>query len=126
MASSRKIITVNNCAALKKELSGLNLKDSIYILFSGSPNNKGDSWCPDCVKAYPVVNKGFEKSPTKSTLIYCLVGDKLSWRDPNNEFRTDPQFFVKRVPTLLKFGSPKRLEEEKCCKDDLVEMIFEE
>ncbi|GFN96619.1 thioredoxin domain-containing protein 17-like, partial [Plakobranchus ocellatus] len=48
------------------------------------------------------------------------------WKDQNNEFRKDPKLFIKCVPTLLRFGSPQRLEEDQCCKDDLVQMMFED
>lgn len=43
-----KTITVDGYEALNntlKEQSG-----KVYVLFSGSPNADGVSWCPDCVK----------------------------------------------------------------------------
>ncbi|CAL1537049.1 unnamed protein product [Lymnaea stagnalis] len=117
-------ITVEGYEALKKALT--EVQGPVFILFSGSPDDSGVSWCPDCVKADPVIERNLDRAPEDSTLIHCLVGDRTFWKDPNNEFRKDPQFLVKCVPTLLKFGSPQKLEEEQCCKDDLIRMLFEE
>lgn len=36
--------------ALLAEISKLDQNLPIYILFCGSKNEKGESWCPDCVK----------------------------------------------------------------------------
>ena len=30
----------------------------IFVMFSGSKDSNGSSWCPDCVEAEPVVNVG--------------------------------------------------------------------
>lgn len=99
---------------------------TIFILFSGSLDQNGVSWCPDCAKADPVIERNMDKAPEDSTFIHCHVGPREYWKDPNNEFRIDPKFFVKCVPTLLKLGSQQRLQEEQCCKDDLVQMLFQE
>ncbi|KAI8783255.1 thioredoxin domain-containing protein 17 [Biomphalaria glabrata] len=119
-----RTISVHGYEALTKALSGI--QGSVYILFSGSQDEYGVSWCPDCVKAEPVINKNLEKAPSDATFIHCHVGDRNYWKKQDNEFRKDPKFLVKCVPTLLKFGSPQRLEEEQLFKDDLIQMMFEE
>ncbi|XP_072163897.1 thioredoxin domain-containing protein 17-like [Diadema setosum] len=97
-----------------------------YILFCGSKNSDGASWCPDCVTAEPVVMKCLEAAPENAVFIYCSVGDRASWKDPNNSYRTHPKLLLKGVPTLLQWNTPKKLVEEECAKEDLVSLFFEE
>ncbi|XP_068249647.1 thioredoxin domain-containing protein 17-like [Palaemon carinicauda] len=98
----------------------------IFVLFSGSKDASGKSWCPDCVVAEPVVKGALEKAPENAVFIYVGVGAREFWKDRNNVFRTDARTKLQSVPTLLKFGTSKRLEEEECANSDVVEMLFEE
>ncbi|KAK3770138.1 hypothetical protein RRG08_007049 [Elysia crispata] len=99
---------------------------TVFVLFSGSLDDTGVSWCPDCVKADPVIERNVDKAPEDSVFVHCHVGPRDYWKDQSNEFRKDPQLYLKCVPTLLRVGKPHRLEEEQCCSDDLVQMMFEE
>ncbi|XP_031412350.1 thioredoxin domain-containing protein 17 [Meleagris gallopavo] len=74
--------------------------------------------------AEPVVRKELHNMPDESVFIYCLVGDRAYWKDPNNEFRKNLK--LTGVPTLLKYGTPQKLVEEECFKADLVRMLFTE
>jgi Eukaryotic protein of unknown function (DUF953) len=47
-----------------------------------------------------------------------------SWRDLNCPFRKDPRTHLVFLPTLLRWKSPQRLDGEKACQPDLVEMLF--
>ncbi|XP_065708871.2 thioredoxin domain-containing protein 17 [Patagioenas fasciata] len=96
----------------------------IFALFCGDKDAEGRSWCPDCVTAEPVVRKELHNMPDESVFIYCLVGDRAYWKDPNNEFRKNLK--LTGVPTLLKYGTPQKLVEEECFKADLVRMLFTE
>lgn len=98
----------------------------IFVLFSGTKDAQGKSWCPDCVVAEPVVKGALEKAPDDAVFIYVGVGGRDFWKDKNNVFRTDSRTKLKCVPTLMKFGGPQRLEEEQCAKADVVEMLFED
>ncbi|XP_071533946.1 thioredoxin domain-containing protein 17-like [Panulirus ornatus] len=98
----------------------------IFVLFSGSKDAQGKSWCPDCVTAEPVVKGALDKAPGDAVFIYVGVGGRNFWKDPKCVFRTDPRTKLRSVPTLMKFGSPQRLEEEQCAKADVVEMLFED
>ncbi|KAK8727389.1 hypothetical protein OTU49_017479 [Cherax quadricarinatus] len=104
-------------------------KDSdnpIYVLFSGSKDSRGKSWCPDCVVAEPVVKGALEKAPEDAVFVYVGVGSRDFWKDKNCVFRTDARTKLKCVPTLMKYGGPQRLEEEQCANVDLVHMLFED
>ncbi|NWY24062.1 TXD17 protein, partial [Pheucticus melanocephalus] len=96
----------------------------IFALFCGDKDAEGRSWCPDCVTAEPIVRKELHNLPDASVFIYCLVGDRAYWKDPNNEFRRNLK--LTGVPTLLKYGTPQKLVEEECFKSELVRMLFTE
>lgn len=58
--------TVNECAG-----------KSIICLFTGSKDEKGQSWCPDCNVAEPVIDKVINNySPDTHVLITVVVGDR--------------------------------------------------
>ncbi|GFR80430.1 thioredoxin domain-containing protein 17-like [Elysia marginata] len=99
---------------------------TVFVHFSGSLDENGVNWCPDCVKADPVIARNVDKAPEDSIFIHCHVGPKAYWKDQNNDFRQDPKFYLRCVPTLLRIGSPQRLQEDQCCSDDLVQMMLEE
>ncbi|XP_061417806.1 thioredoxin domain-containing protein 17 [Lethenteron reissneri] len=97
----------------------------IFVLFSGSKDaGSGQSWCPDCVAAEPVVRGALNTLPEGAVFIYCEVGDRTYWKNKDNEFRKQLQLTA--VPTLLKYGSPQKLVEEECLKPELVSMLFSE
>ena len=47
------------------------------------------------------------------------------WRD-QNQFRTDHKLKLKRIPTLLLYGTQQRLEEKQLAKQPLVNLFFED
>ncbi|XP_002748358.1 thioredoxin domain-containing protein 17 [Callithrix jacchus] len=97
---------------------------TIFAYFTGSKDAGGKSWCPDCVQAEPVVREGLKHVSEGCVFIYCQVGDKPYWKDPNNDFRKNLK--VTAVPTLLKYGTPQKLVESECLQANLVEMLFSE
>ncbi|XP_056416742.1 thioredoxin domain-containing protein 17 [Hyla sarda] len=96
----------------------------VVALFCGDKTEEGVSWCPDCVKAEPVVRKELTHLPEGAVFIYCQVGERAYWKDPNNEFKRILK--LTGVPTLLKVGTPQKLTEDECLKSDLIEMLFSE
>ena len=108
-----------------EELKSTN-KTIIGMFSGGKDENTGKSWCPDCVVAQPVVDEALQKASSDTIYIYCSVGGRDFWKDKSNVFRTDSRLRLKSVPTLIKFGTPQRLEEAQCASKDLVEMLFEE
>ena len=100
---------------------------TIIAMFSGGKDEStGKSWCPDCVVAQPIVDCAVEKLSDDFIYIYCSVGGRDFWKDKSNVFRTDPRFRLKSVPTLIKIGTPQRLEEAQCADSSLVQMLLEE
>ncbi|XP_071994321.1 thioredoxin domain-containing protein 17 [Engystomops pustulosus] len=94
----------------------------LYALFCGDKDEQGVSWCPDCVRAEPIVRKALPHLPEGSVFIYCQVGERTYWKDSKNEFKRILK--LTGVPTLLKVGSPQKLTEDECLKSDLIEMLF--
>ena len=87
----------------------------------------GESWCPDCVVARPVVEGAIDSSGRDDLVyLYVGVGQREFWKDPKCVFRTDQRTKLTSVPTLVKWGTQQRLVEEQCAKRDLVDMILEE
>jgi len=98
----------------------------VFVMFSGSKDSNGDSWCPDCVVAEPVVNQCMQKAPEDSHYLYVGVGDRATWKDPNCIFRTHKDTQLKSVPTLIKWGTSQRLQEDQCADAGMVEMMLED
>ncbi|OVA06655.1 Protein of unknown function DUF953 [Macleaya cordata] len=61
------------------------------------------SWCPDCVRAEPVIYKKLEGSSGDVALLRAYVGDRPTWRTPNHPWRIDSRFNLKGVPTLVRW-----------------------
>ncbi|XP_062057170.1 thioredoxin domain-containing protein 17-like [Lepus europaeus] len=101
---------------------GLHEGKRIFALFVGSKDAEGNSWCPLCMQAEPIIREGLKRASQECVFIYCQVGDKPYWRDPNNDFRK--KLNVTSVPTLLKYGTPKKLVDAECRQANLVEMLF--
>nr|XP_020657292.1 thioredoxin domain-containing protein 17 [Pogona vitticeps] len=98
---------------------------AIFVYFSGDKDPAtGISWCPDCVKAEPIGRAELQNLPDGAVFIYCQVGDRAYWKDPDNEFRKNLK--LTGVPTLLKYGTPQKLVEEECFNPELVRMLFQE
>lgn len=103
------------------------LKSSGLVLcfFAGAEDAKGNSWCPDCVAAKPVLEDALKKAPQDTTLVMCYI-ERAIWKDMKNPFRTDEKLKLTCVPTLLKWGTTQRLDDAQCQKKDLVEMLLED
>ncbi|XP_058071124.1 thioredoxin-like protein Clot [Magnolia sinica] len=61
------------------------------------------SWCPDCVRAEPIIYKKLEASSGDVALLRAFVGDRPTWRNPNHPWRVDPRFKLTGVPTLIRW-----------------------
>lgn len=64
---------------LKSHLSKMDKEKAakkVFILFTGSKDESGDSWCPDCVKADPIIHSCLKYLPENSEFLTCYVGDR--------------------------------------------------
>ncbi|XP_022770072.1 thioredoxin-like protein Clot [Durio zibethinus] len=90
--------------------------DRIFEKFrSDAPNNKFNlilfladkdpstslSWCPDCIRAEPVIYKKLDALAEDVALLRAYVGDRPTWRNPQHPWRVDSTFKLTGVPTLV-------------------------
>ena len=101
------------------------LKAPIFAEFYGAHDSSGKSWCPDCVKAEPVVEDVMKSSASQDThFLHVSVGNRSEWRDPNCSFRSDSRLKLTCIPTLIQWGTSHRLLEEDCAnKKKVMEFV---
>ncbi|XP_046680423.1 thioredoxin domain-containing protein 17-like [Homalodisca vitripennis] len=101
-------------------------KAKVYILFTGSLNNQGVSWCPDCVQAEPAIEEVVNKLPDTVVFVKVLVGNREFWKDKECPFRKDKKVHLSSLPTIVKWNNPERLEGNDFANKEIIEMAFEE
>lgn len=76
--------------------------EALFLFFGSENPQTGDSWCPDCVVADPVVRKAITTARRDLTVYECPVGERADWKNqPGHPFRTAPRFHLARIPTLI-------------------------
>lgn len=108
-----------------KFIEDLKTNDPIYVLYTGTKLANGKSWCPDCVQAEPFIEQGFKDAPKNINFVEVQVGDRRFWKDLKCPFRTDFNIKIRVLPTLVKWGTQKRLEGDQCQQLELIEMLLE-
>ncbi|XP_035741394.1 thioredoxin domain-containing protein 17-like [Vespa mandarinia] len=101
-------------------------KESVFVLYTGTKLENGQSWCPDCVEAEPFIEAGLQVLSETSHFVVVEVGDRAFWKDPNCIFRKDSKTQLKVLPTLAQWGTQKRLQGSECQKEELLNMLFKE
>ncbi|KAK7322629.1 hypothetical protein VNO77_26018 [Canavalia gladiata] len=84
------------------------------------------SWCPDCVRAEPVIYKKLEASSEDIVLLRAYVGDRPTWRNPAHPWRVDPRFKLTGVPTLIQWENDAaigRLEDHEAHLEGKIEAL---
>jgi len=106
-------------------------KVPLFILFSGtkSVNNNDEkvSWCPDCVRAEPIINLALDAITVGYVLYECDV-DREPYRSKDYIYRTDSRISLTCVPTLMKWSNNKciaRLNDSQSQNADLVKELFD-
>ncbi|CAF1094013.1 unnamed protein product [Rotaria sp. Silwood1] len=121
------LVSIEGYEQLKKTLENYGKDKRIFILFSGAKDSQGHSWCPDCVLAEKPVEETVKSSlPSNGIFIECSVGNRASWKDPNCSFRTDPNLRLTNIPTLVEWGTTKRLTESQLLDTEMIKILFEE
>ncbi|TKY49547.1 Thioredoxin protein Clot [Spatholobus suberectus] len=84
------------------------------------------SWCPDCVRAEPVIYKKLEASPDDIAILRAYVGDRPTWRNPQHPWRVEPRFKLTGVPTLIRWENDTvkvRLEDHEAHLENKIEAL---
>ena len=96
------VVKVEGFPAFEAKLSELLAAGGdIFVMFSGSKTAAGESWCPDCVTAEPVVTACLASAESGSHFLYVGVGDRATWKDPQCIFR-----WAGRECNSLNFSNP--------------------
>ncbi|CAA0842522.1 Thioredoxin-like protein Clot [Striga hermonthica] len=120
-----------------------NFQDVFEVFKSEAPNNKANlilfladkdpstnlSWCPDCVRAEPVIYNKLEAWPENVALLRAYVGDRPTWRNPMHPLRIDSIFKLRGVPTLVRWengGIKGRLEDNEAHLEHKINTLLSE
>ncbi|GFZ00659.1 thioredoxin superfamily protein [Actinidia rufa] len=57
-------------------------KSNLILFLADKDPSTSLSWCPDCVRAEPVIYKKLEASSDDVALLRAYVGDRPTWRNP--------------------------------------------
>ena len=112
------------CHNVSDFTTGLHECEQISIQCNG--DNKL-SWCPDCVRAEPIINAALDATSDGYVLYECDV-DRESYRTKDYIYRTDARIGLTCVPTLMKWSNNKciaRLNDSQSQNADLVKELFE-
>ncbi|XP_011651794.1 thioredoxin-like protein Clot isoform X2 [Cucumis sativus] len=80
-----------------------NNKANFILFLADKDPSTSRSWCPDCVRAEPVIYKKLEAASDDIALLRAYVGDRPTWRNPQHPWRVDPRFKLTGVPTLVRW-----------------------
>eukprot|EP00004_Rigifila_ramosa_P016203 TRINITY_DN3823_c0_g1_i2.p2 TRINITY_DN3823_c0_g1~~TRINITY_DN3823_c0_g1_i2.p2 ORF type:complete len:139 (+),score=27.39 TRINITY_DN3823_c0_g1_i2:523-939(+) len=90
---------------------------AVFAVFFGSEQDTGESWCPDCVIADPLIRAVVREVPN-SILLECPVGDRADYKNkPEHPYRTHPGIRLTSVPTLIRWtaeGPQERVVDPDC------------
>ncbi|KAL0533235.1 hypothetical protein IC582_030451 [Cucumis melo] len=80
-----------------------NNKANFILFLADKDPSTSRSWCPDCVRAEPVIYKKLEAASDDTALLRAYVGDRPTWRNPQHPWRVDCRFKLTGVPTLVRW-----------------------
>ncbi|KAL2321955.1 hypothetical protein Fmac_026334 [Flemingia macrophylla] len=101
-------------------------KANLILFLADKDPATSRSWCPDCVRAEPVIYKKLESSPDDILLLRAYVGDRPTWRNPQHQWRVDPKFKLTGVPTLIRWENDAvkgRLEDHEAHLEHKIEAL---
>ncbi|OZJ02013.1 hypothetical protein BZG36_04870 [Bifiguratus adelaidae] len=83
--------------------------DAVFVYFFGTEDpSTGKLWCPDCVRADPVIRKTLDKESPHGLLLECPVGSRTEWKgNASHPYRTNPQTKLTAIPTLMRWTLAK-------------------
>ncbi|KAJ4711673.1 Thioredoxin-like protein Clot [Melia azedarach] len=99
-----------------------------FILFLADKDPSTSlSWCPDCVRAEPVIYKTLEALADDIALLKAYVGDRSTWRNAQHPWRVDSRFKLRGVPTLIRWENDTikgRLEDHEAHLENKIKTLL--
>lgn len=118
-----EIISCDSPGHFDAALEDLQTKSkTFFILFTGSKDSNGRSWCPDCTAAEPIINDALGSVPGGCKLLLCDV-ERSEYRQPEYSYRTDARISLKCVPTLMKWSNGKCIARLNDSQSQDVELV---
>jgi thiol-disulfide isomerase/thioredoxin len=71
----------------------------VFVLFNGEKIDGGKSWCPDCIRAEPIIFSTLDRHGEGCVLVIFYV-NRLEYLDPDYIFRKNADIKLNSVPTL--------------------------
>jgi thiol-disulfide isomerase/thioredoxin len=97
---------------------------NVYLLFYAAENPAtGISWCPDCVRAKPLINEVFDKI-TEDTVLLIATVERDDYRTKKDYLYRAPPITLRCVPTLIRWHNGAKvyeLNDVQCQNIDLIE-----
>ncbi|KAE9967311.1 hypothetical protein EG328_008286 [Venturia inaequalis] len=89
-----------------------------FLVVYASPREAdGLSWCGDCRRAGPLIEKAFAEKmglEGRGSVRVVMAGSESEWRTPTNPYRKSP-FLLTALPTIIKVT--EHADEGNCCVD---------
>ena len=126
MLRGMPIIRCQTAADLEPALARIHAAaGSALLLFFGAEDPAtGESWCPDCVTADPVLRRACAGQRPDLPLYECPVGQRSDWKNrPQHPYRLHPDLRIQRIPTLILVADGcerGRLVEADCARPEVV------
>ncbi|KAK7301420.1 hypothetical protein RJT34_12284 [Clitoria ternatea] len=101
-------------------------KANLILFLADKDPSTSLSWCPDCVRAEPVIYKKLEASSDDIALLRAYVGDRPTWRNPQHPWRVEPRFKLTGVPTLIRWENDEvkgRLEDHEAHLENKIDAL---
>ena len=98
-----------------------------YAVFFGERDADGQSWCPDCVEADPVISAVLSGREEGSGLLECVVIKAEYARNPSYAYRTHPHVKLTAIPTVIKYAAGAvvaKVEDDACKSEDVLKGIL--
>ncbi|XP_062174780.1 thioredoxin-like protein Clot [Alnus glutinosa] len=102
-------------------------KANLILFLADKDPSTSLSWCPDCVRAEPVIYKKLETTSDDVVLLRAFVGDRPTWRNPQHPWRVDSRLKLTGVPTLVRWENDTirgRLEDHEAHIENKIDALL--
>jgi thiol-disulfide isomerase/thioredoxin len=119
----KKVVTLDRYEAFLQVLQAyhekkdsVNSTNLILVFMANDDAESGQSWCPDCAKAKPIIDEVLQNFD-HFDVGYVLVGPRDEWKKDDNPYRLHA-LKVTNVPTVINMRNNTRLVESECFDRD--------
>lgn len=98
----------------------------VFVLFTGAIQEEtGRSWCPDCTRADPIIDKVMSEVGEKGVLVEAEIRREDLRSNDDYMYKTNKKINLACVPTLINWANPKiQLGDSQCQDEALVRTLL--